>query len=96
MSILTIQLYPRESECIVCGTFLCGPPYYGVPRYEGLVLPNDWEGEWGGFDACQRCYEAQQHLLVPMDTDEFLQFRASFCDDEPPVFLDPLTLGGLP
>jgi hypothetical protein len=24
--------------------------------YEGEVVPDDWEGEWGGFTVCEGCY----------------------------------------
>ncbi len=67
---LVIDLSPRRSECAVCGTYLEVPSSgggLGVPMYEGLVLPNDWDGEWGGFDACRRCYEWQGGLTAPSE-----------------------------
>ena len=54
-TILVINLSPRESECILCGTFL-SDPRRGLPMYEGEVVPDDWPGEWAGFDVCEHCY----------------------------------------
>jgi len=67
MSVLVVHLYPRESECIVCNAPLVSPRQ-GVPMYEGDVLPNDWTGEWGGFDACEPCYRVQSTLTAPTPT----------------------------
>ena len=54
--ILVIDLWPRESECILCGEHLwC--PCKGLPMYEGEVVADDWMGEWAGFDVCDACYE---------------------------------------
>lgn len=57
--VLVIKLYPRESECCWCGADLADPRF-GLPMYEGEVLPNDHAGEWAGFDACERCYLIHQ------------------------------------
>ena len=54
-SILVVELWPRESECVLCGAFLSGP-CKGLPMYEGEVVPDDWPGEWAGFDVCDSCY----------------------------------------
>lgn len=102
--ILVIRMWPRDTECRLCGVPLV-EPRYGVPMYEDLVLPNDtshihfgdyirgWDGEWGGFDACERCYEAQGRLIAPMTEAEFLRFRNEL-DEEPQ--LAPRELGGIP
>lgn len=63
--ILLIELFPRETECIVCETPLVNSRR-GIPMYEGEVLPNDWDGPWAGFDACPECYEAQGKLTEPV------------------------------
>lgn len=63
--VLVIHLWPRESECIACGAplFDCRQ---GIPVYESLALPDDWPGEWGGFDACPRCAALQAALAKPV------------------------------
>lgn len=65
LGFLEIRLYPRETECICCGDLLVDCRQ-GVPMYEGMVLPNDWEGEWYGFDSCSDCFEAQGRLTRPV------------------------------
>lgn len=66
---LSIVLDRRESECAVCGVDLVSPRF-GVPMLDGYVLPNTWTGIWGGFDACEDCYEAQQALVEPVWSDD--------------------------
>ena len=53
---------------------ICGEPslQMGIPVFEDLVLPNDYEGEWGGRPACPECFAAQSKLVEPM---EFHKFR---------------------
>ena len=53
--ILVIDLWPRESECVLCGEHLVGP-CHGLPMYEGEVVPDDHDGPWAGFDVCDPCY----------------------------------------
>lgn len=74
--ILTIRLYPRESECIACGAPL-SDCRQGIPFYEDQALPSTWEGgdgkEWpegwgkehGGHDACGPCFRAQATITEP-------------------------------
>ena len=50
-----IDLWPRESECVLCGEHLWGCKL-GLPMHEGEVVPDDWPGEWAGFDVCAPCY----------------------------------------
>lgn len=52
---LVIELWPTESECVVCGKFMYGCKQ-GIPMYEGEPVPHDHTGEWGGFDACLDCW----------------------------------------
>ncbi len=57
--ITVIDLWPHEFECHVCGADGCAPssgPSYGIPIYEGEILPDDDPGEWGGVPVCPRCY----------------------------------------
>ena len=81
-SILVIELWPHESECWLCGRDLVGAQH-GVPFYEDLLLPNDWPGEWGGFDACRRCYDFQQTISEPMTREEALSALVVCFDGEP-------------
>ena len=67
--ILTITLYPRETECIACGAHLV-TPHEAIPIYEGEALPNEWEGEWAGFDACPTCFAFQATITEPMPLRE--------------------------
>lgn len=68
-TILVIKLYPRETECIVCEAPL-SDCLQGVPIYEDLLLHNDYDGDWGGFDACPRCFAFQNALTEPMPLDQ--------------------------
>ncbi len=65
-----IDLNPIQEDCWCCGEFVL-PLRHGVPAYEDLVLPNDWEGEWGGRPACPRCHELQGLLREPMTLADF-------------------------
>jgi len=38
-----------------------------IPMWQGKVLPNDWDGDWGGFPACARCFKWQSELTEPSD-----------------------------
>lgn len=57
--ILLPKFFAHESECIICGVklFDCNK---GIAMYEGLPVPHDWEGEWGGFDACDNCFDKHE------------------------------------
>lgn len=69
-AVFVVNLWPPESERWGCGTRLVAP-CYGVPVYEDLILPNDFEGEWGGFDACARCFWLQGRMTEPVSLREF-------------------------
>jgi len=63
-----IDMWPIIAECVVCGA----PSHKsGIPMYEGMVLPNDWDGEWGGQPACDRCRQIQGAITVPMEMGAF-------------------------
>lgn len=63
--VMVVDLSARVAICHICQAETC-PPRYGIPIYEGLVLPNSWEGEWGGVDACEACWLQQGALIEPM------------------------------
>jgi hypothetical protein len=71
-----IDLWPIESNCGACGTRLVNARH-GIPVYEDLVLPNDWQGEWGGNDACLPCYAAQQALAEPVTRRQLVEMRGA-------------------
>lgn len=56
--IVEIRLDPRDVDCVLCGTHLTEgvDKIQGLPMYEGEVVPDDWSGEWGGFDVCETCF----------------------------------------
>lgn len=68
--VAVVVLWPTESECWVCGAFLA-PPEHGIPIYEDEILPNDHVGEWGGVDACARCFWLQGRMSEPVSVSEF-------------------------
>ena len=67
-----IELWAYESQCWACGVWMIGARH-AVPVWCDFILPNDWRHEWGGFDACPRCYEAQQAITQPMQRKAFLR-----------------------
>jgi len=67
-NVLLIDLRMRETTCHVCGADT--PEGFGVPTYEGEVVPLDWPGAWGGAPACKRCYneyEQGEHVTLRWD-----------------------------
>lgn len=55
--ILVIDLWVPWTTCHRCGTET--PVKWGLPVGEGgEVVPDWWEGWWGGVPACKACYEA--------------------------------------
>lgn len=69
MSVTIIDLWVITAECHVC--CVPGQNLQGIPIYEGVVLHNDYEGEWGGVPACKDCYQRQQLLTSPVELSEF-------------------------
>lgn len=65
-----IDLWPIEEECWACQEFV-RPLKHGLPVYEDFVLPNDWEGEWGGVPSCERCHGVQGTLTKPVSIAKF-------------------------
>lgn len=55
--IRVIELFPHEIDCYVCGE-LCDPrEHLAIPIYEDEIVPDNWDGEWGGVPVCRECYE---------------------------------------
>lgn len=62
-----VELWPRWAECWACGADT--PCHWGLPIDTCAVLvPNDYEGEWGGVPACRECYEAHAQGILTADT----------------------------
>lgn len=49
-----IHLNPPECDCCICGERCIVAQ--GVPIYEDEIVPDDYQGEWGGQSVCRRCY----------------------------------------
>jgi hypothetical protein len=67
-----IRLDGPMAECHICGEEI--PPHWGIPIYEGMVVPNAWPRDWVGVDACQACWQQQQHLIGPIDIGAFRRY----------------------
>lgn len=69
-----IDLNYREDECHICGNVAGN---CGIPMYEDIVLPNDWDGEWCCQPACQQCFVLQELITawLPMATHDFAKIR---------------------
>lgn len=37
-------------------------PMFGVARYEDLIVPDNYQGEWGGMQVCKQCFDAERAL----------------------------------
>ena len=81
-NVTIIDLHPVQEYCWCCNEFVL-PLRHGVPAYEDLVLPNDWEGDWGGRPACQRCFDLQGLLREPMPLSQFRRLIGANDSDEP-------------
>ncbi len=70
-----VNLNYREDRCCICG--MLTSTRQGVPMYEDIVLPNDWDGEWYGRTACLPCFELQGEITkwLPMTAHEFVKIR---------------------
>ena len=44
--------------------------YFALPIYEGYILPNNYKGEWAGFDACPLCHYMFQNIEEPMELED--------------------------
>jgi len=64
-----INLSEPVSNCAICESIV--PLRYGIPMYEDMILPNDWEEEWAGQTVCRRCFEAQEKITKSMSKRDF-------------------------
>jgi hypothetical protein len=80
LSILLISLTPYVFDCIICDEHVeqsSTAPSYGVARYEDEVVPDFYQGEWGGSPVCDRCYwiERGMHAKEPTIFIPFSRIR---------------------
>lgn len=70
--LIIIDLWSPLVDCHICNE----PAHKkGIPIYEGLVLPDNWDGEWGGVPACDACFEKQQRLSGPVTFHQFKEME---------------------
>ena len=50
---------------------------YGIAMYEGLPVPPEWDGDWGGFCACKECHDKYERGELPMWNIDELRYSAS-------------------
>lgn len=58
--VLMEPIFPHTDECCICGcevTIKVFGKNYEIPMYEGIPVPPEWTGEWGGFTACKECFD---------------------------------------
>jgi len=72
------RIQEGAADCWACGGDANGWNL-GIPVYEGMVLPNDWEGEWGGAPACRACFIAQGRLTAAMAQSDFREMVSQVC-----------------
>jgi hypothetical protein len=53
--VLVIDLDERWADCWRCGELT--PSRWGLPVWNGELVSNDWQGEWGGVPACEACFD---------------------------------------
>lgn len=71
--IMIIDIAHPEGVCWVCGKPILIEQ--GIAIYEDLILPNNWEGEWGGVHTCKECYDLQQTITKPISLADFLSLK---------------------
>jgi hypothetical protein len=75
-AITVIELQAFSVTCVICDMEFAqsmSGPSCGVARYEDEVVPDKYEGVWGGSPVCVTCYwvERGMHAAEP---DAFISF----------------------
>ena len=52
--VLVINLWPFVTNCGICDVDTVGE--FSVPIYEDEIMPDDYDGEWGGMPVCPKCF----------------------------------------
>ena len=74
---MIINLDEPWTECTICGADT--PSKWGVPVWSGMIVANDWPGDWGGVPACKSCYEQHTRgMHVEVLTDEYDQISEDY------------------
>jgi len=63
--ITVIDLNIIPVQCTICDLEweeAMSAPSFGIARYEDEVVPDDYQGEWGGSPVCRRCYWIERGL----------------------------------
>lgn len=72
--ILNISMQWLTIECYVCECIWhqAQGGSYGIPIWNGMIVANDWPGEWGGVPVCKPCYERHERgELTEMPTSDY-------------------------
>ena len=56
--VLLLRLDAHYELCWLCGTET--PCHWGLPVYEGQIVPNSWDGSWGSVPACEGCHDMHE------------------------------------
>lgn len=67
-----IELWPHWTECTICGADCLLE--FGLAIYEDLIVPDHYEGEWGGAPACKKCFDHSRELQAARPGD-FITFQ---------------------
>lgn len=61
-------MFPPADDCCICGcevVVYSFQPNYALAMYEDRIVPDEWDGEWGGFTACKSCYDKNERGELP-------------------------------
>lgn len=61
-------MFQPTDHCCICGCEVVIYTFrqnYGIAMYEGLPVPDEWDGEWGGFTACKDCFDKNERGELP-------------------------------
>jgi hypothetical protein len=66
-----ISLNTYNIQCSICGIEFMQLPdraSFGVARYEEVVVPDGYEGEWGSAVVCPNCYWVERGIHARFPT----------------------------
>jgi hypothetical protein len=59
-TILVIELWPATTNCVICDAECLHRQ--GLAIWEDRIVPDEYQGEWGGAPACPECFEIARDL----------------------------------
>lgn len=74
-AIVICEMWAGSDPCAVCEAEVvasCFGRNFGVPMFEGEIVPAAWTGEWGGFTVCERCFHLAEAIERPMTPADLL------------------------